>query len=204
MRVALNPYEPVPDRKPYERQPKETEKAFQAFTYYRDLGFERTIEKATVIYRDHYGMEEVEYGNRILQGWSSKFGWVIRAEAWDRRLDAEKRKLQLKDIERMRQKHILLAEACQDIVVAELKKFKHLAKTADFRTISASELTKILEVAVKLERQSKGEPDQIIEERTQITVEDKRKDMRALLNRENMLDELDEMIQRANSQSDIN
>lgn len=207
-RPASNPYEPVPDREPFERQPKESEKAFQAFLFYRDLGSERTIEKATELYRKQFDMNDVEYGSRVLQGWSAKFGWQVRVEAWDRQLDNHRRKQQLKAIEKMRRKHIMIAEACQELAVAELEKFIKLAKSAEFRTITAAELIKVLESAAKLERQSLGEPDQIVEERAQITIEDRRKEMRTILTNEALLDDLDKLIKKAsygpNSKSTVN
>lgn len=61
----------------FERQPKETLKAFEAFKCYRDIGAGRTLRKAAEIY---YGSTA---NLRQMSTWSSKFDWVERTQAFD-------------------------------------------------------------------------------------------------------------------------
>jgi len=61
----------------FEREPKETNKAYGAFCIYRDLGPERSLAKAAETY---YGSSK----NLAQIGlWSRKFDWVERARAFD-------------------------------------------------------------------------------------------------------------------------
>ena len=61
--------------KPYDRQPNETDKSWAAFCIYRDLGRERTLEKAQkqCNYKSCYNLFQ----------WSSKYKWRERCRAFD-------------------------------------------------------------------------------------------------------------------------
>lgn len=63
--------------RPFERQPGESSKAFEAWKCYRDLGADRSLAKAAETY---YGTSK----NLAQVGvWSSRFDWVQRARAHD-------------------------------------------------------------------------------------------------------------------------
>ena len=69
----------------YERQPGETQRAFDAFKVYRDLGAERSLARAAEIY---YGSST----NRSQLGvWSRKHDWVARAAQRDDYIDMIRR-----------------------------------------------------------------------------------------------------------------
>lgn len=70
---------------PWERQEGETEKAFQAFCAYRDMGTGRSIQKLRKNAGKTQGYE------RHLFAWSSRYDWPARAAAWDQHLDSERR-----------------------------------------------------------------------------------------------------------------
>ncbi len=74
----------------YEQQPDESAAAFRAFTFYRDLGPERSLAKA---YAAHSGTD-VQPGKHPGQWglWSSKNAWESRALAYDAHCDEERRK----------------------------------------------------------------------------------------------------------------
>lgn len=59
---------------PWDPQPGESARAFQAFVAYRDLGPDRSLTKAG---------EMLGKNTTTIGQWSSKFGWVERARAWD-------------------------------------------------------------------------------------------------------------------------
>src|SRR5215469_7452964 len=59
---------------PWERLPNESSKAFSAFCMYRDLGRDRSLSKVG---------ESLSISRQAVGQWSSKFGWVPRATAWD-------------------------------------------------------------------------------------------------------------------------
>lgn len=59
---------------PWDRQPGETSKAYEAFSIYRDMGAERTV-RATA--------EALTKSEQLIKGWSGKNRWVDRAAAYD-------------------------------------------------------------------------------------------------------------------------
>ena len=69
------------ERKSYDRQVEETIRAFQAFTVYLDMGYKRSLAKASYVF---YGSKGKSSGNiRQFEVWSSKYGWVKRVEDYD-------------------------------------------------------------------------------------------------------------------------
>ena len=71
------------DRRPYDRLPGETAKAYHAFTLYRDMGVERTLDSVG---------KTLQKSVTFLGRWSSKYEWRDRAEAWDIDQDYERQK----------------------------------------------------------------------------------------------------------------
>jgi hypothetical protein len=61
----------------YDRETDESAKAFEAWTVYRDLGAERSLQKASEMYYGH-GANVGQF-----ERWSRRFGWVERARAFD-------------------------------------------------------------------------------------------------------------------------
>ena len=74
----------TPTSKPYDRQPTDTDKSWAAFCAYRDLGRERTLEKAQkqCNYKSCYNLFQ----------WSSKNKWRERCRAFD---DEESQKVSM-------------------------------------------------------------------------------------------------------------
>lgn len=135
--------------KPWERQPNETTKQFEAFQVYRDMGTSRSIRAVA---------EELDKSDTLIGRWSSKNDWVERCEAWDMEQDRIAREAQKKEIVAMRKRHAKLAEAML------VKAAKALAKMPD-EEINASGMSKMVETASKLERLSRGDVGEVIEER---------------------------------------
>jgi hypothetical protein len=61
----------------YDRETDESAKAFEAWTVYRDLGTERSLQKASEMYYGH-GANVGQF-----ERWSKRYGWVARARAFD-------------------------------------------------------------------------------------------------------------------------
>ena len=61
----------------YDRETNESAKAFDAWTVYRDLGAERSLQKASEMYYGH-GANVGQF-----ERWSRRYGWVERARAFD-------------------------------------------------------------------------------------------------------------------------
>lgn len=60
--------------RPWDRQPGETSKAYEAFVIYRDMGSQRTVRGVA---------EHLTKSEQLIKGWSGKNDWVARAAAWD-------------------------------------------------------------------------------------------------------------------------
>lgn len=77
----------------WSKQPKESDRAYQAFTVYRDMGAERSLDKAYVLLwtQKHQNTTKTapKEAPRHWSEWSSKFAWVERAKAFDAHLDAQ-------------------------------------------------------------------------------------------------------------------
>ena len=88
-------YSVCPIQSPWERQPDETPKAFDAFTYYRDLDpANRSL--AAVLFRPSIGSDRVQLGavGRVPH-WSNRFRWAERVLAWDDFVDRESRRARI-------------------------------------------------------------------------------------------------------------
>lgn len=134
---------------PWERQIGETSKAWEAFRTYRDIGPGRSIAKAG----------EILGKNRVtLEQWSSKNSWVKRAAAWDDEQDRIARQEQVKAIKDMRKRHADLATAML------VKAAKALQRIPDDE-VKAGDVSRMVETAAKLERISRGDVGDVIEER---------------------------------------
>lgn len=138
---------------PWERQDRETPKAFEAFCVYRDMGTERSASKVANIVGKSYS---------LMQQWCNKYGWVDRAAAWDDEQDRIKReaeqKAQIEAIKEMRKRHTKVAvkminkadAALDEILAGEIK---------------PADIPRIVDIATKLERISRGDVETVIEER---------------------------------------
>lgn len=62
------------ETKPYDRRHGETAKAYEAFSLYRNMGLERSIDAVAKL---------LGKSTTFLCRWSSKHEWVERVEAWD-------------------------------------------------------------------------------------------------------------------------
>ena len=133
----------------WERQPGETARAFEAFCVYRDMGASRSHRKTG---------QKLGKNCTTIGEWSSKYEWVKRVAAWDAEQDRIARQKQLQDIKKMRKRHAALASTM-------LIKAATALQTLKDEEISASEISRMVDVASKLERISRGDVGEVVEER---------------------------------------
>jgi hypothetical protein len=102
---------------PWEQQPGESSRAFGAFWAYRDLGPRRSLRAAVEAFcgRAAAALE------RQLDKWSRAFGWVDRAGAWDRHLDAQARRAQEQARRDMAERQVREAQALQAKALERLR-----------------------------------------------------------------------------------
>ena len=137
----------------WERLEDETTKQYEAFCTYRDMGQDRSLRAVA---------EKLQKSETLMGRWSGKNQWVDRAAAWDDEQDRIEREIaqkeQAKAIREMRKKHANLASAML------LKATKALSKIPDDE-IKAGDVTRMVDVASKLERISRGDVGDVVEER---------------------------------------
>jgi hypothetical protein len=83
--------------RPWDRQPNESPKAFEAFAIYRDMAYRRSL--AAVAWK-------LSKSKTLLSRWSAKHGWVKRVAAWDAYNDQESRNELEQERRRARQSSI--------------------------------------------------------------------------------------------------
>ena len=142
------PATPRPDQQspdPWERQPDETAKAYEAFAIYRDQGSRRSVRSV--------GRESGK-SRALMERWSSSHRWVERAAAFDadtQRQEIEAWQKQRRDSARRRAK---LGQALQDKAAARLV-------TIDLDVITATQVAQLAREGARLEREAFGEPDRL-------------------------------------------
>lgn len=135
---------------PWERQPGESSKAYEAFCLYRDMGpGERSTRKVA---------KKLNKSLTQIGKWSSRWNWVERAAAWDDELDRQARLAQAKAIKEMNERHAKQARALQTKALQRLQKMNP-------EEMSPEQVRLYILEAAKLERLAMGEAENIIEER---------------------------------------
>lgn len=128
---------------PWERLPNEGTRAYEAFCAYRNLdASERSLRKVAAM----LGKSETLIGR-----WSSTHGWVNRVAAWD----VEQDRLWRIDLAARRRK--IIDRQLRTAATATQKVAEGLLKL-DGETLTPSELTRLFEVAARIEREALGQP----------------------------------------------
>ena len=137
------------ERKPWERQPNEGTKPYEAFTIYRDMGKERTLPKVA---------EKCGKSVSLISRWSQTHSWVERVTAWDDEADRQAAQKQLKDIAnaRVRQR--------KQAVKMQLKALQ-LLESIQEGDAKLSEIVSLMKLGMEQERICLGDVGDVIEER---------------------------------------
>lgn len=142
---STDPWDDPP--KPWERQPGETVKAFDAFTTWRDLGPDRSVQKAA---------NAMGKSRQLLADWAIKNNWRRRIDAWTRELDRQRTEAQLKAVEEMATRH---TRGALLLFNAATQRAQQLSE--DPGLLSPRDVARMFAVAVDVERKSRGEPDRL-------------------------------------------
>ena len=131
---------------PWERIEGESNKAFRAFTAFRDLlPEERSIRKALV---KLWG-PKADGRQRTAEGWSSQWRWQERAAAWDDHLDKTKVEAKEESIKEVERAH---AEAAKKMWEQGLSWMDGLSA----EDITAQDVRTFIVEGIKLQRLSMG------------------------------------------------
>lgn len=129
----------------YERQERESKQAFEAFTVYRNMGITRSLKEVANQLGKH---------RSLIERWSKENGWVERVQSFDDEMD---RKAILKNEQERKEMIVKHTEIARRI----LEKVKIAVEALDPKTLTPNELIKLFEMAVKIERLSRGESTDI-------------------------------------------
>lgn len=134
---------------PWERQPGESLKAYEAFAIYRDMGKERTIPKVA---------EQLSKSVSLMNRWSQANHWVERVTAWDLEADRQATQKLLKDIANAR------ARQRKQAIKMQLKGLQ-LLDSINVGDAKLSEIVSLLKLGMEQERICMGDVGEVVEER---------------------------------------
>lgn len=131
----------------YERQEGESKQAYEAFTVYRNLGITRSLKEVANQLGKH---------RSLIERWSKNNNWVDRAQVFDDEMD--RRAILQNEQER---KEMIIKHT--EIARRMLEKVKIAVEALNPETLTANEIVKLFEIAVKIERLSRGESTDVSE-----------------------------------------
>lgn len=138
------------NREPWERMPGETALQYKYFETYLNINpVERTVRAAAKIWGK---------SKDTLEKYCTDNNWVERAAAWDDEQAKIARAEQQKEIAEMRQRQARIAKKALDKVEQFIDKL-------NISDINASNASKLMDSASKLERIARGDIGEVIEER---------------------------------------
>ena len=151
---------------PWERQPNETSRAYEAFRIYRELGPSRSF--AEVSRQMHGAREEHEDDetpkkkrgrprtktHSLIARWAQQYDWRRRSTLWDQEIDRVRLHQAQEDIRKMTERHIALAGMMQG------KAAKRLRELSDdeLQKMGFDQIMKFIVQGTTLERLSRDLP----------------------------------------------
>lgn len=122
--------------KPWERQKGESEKAYEAFVAYRDMGEKRTIVAVC---------KKLEKSRTLIDRWKDRWEWKERIRAYDNDLEKEARAKAIKDRKDMTTRHIGIAMQLQ-------KKALEALQGLSVEDMTPKDIKEYIKMATDLER----------------------------------------------------
>ena len=143
----------------WDKQETETNRAYNAFRTYRNMGALRSLRKAAT---EFYGIISVSKVNVFLR-WSSKHNWVARCGAYDVEQDRIFQVEQRDAIREMNKRQAKIGVTMQNKGITRLLDMDVSELTPD----QAARLTK---TGVEIERPARGEPTEISEYKGEVGI----------------------------------
>lgn len=177
----------------WDRQPGEGPQAFKAFAAYRDSGIggqRRSLQKTAESLTKRDGKP---YSQGTLKEWSRHHNWQMRVDAFDEHMDKEVQEELRKGRAAMLKNHVGIAQAMLTKALKALQKIPT-------EELTAQDIARMVDIAAKLERISRGEATERTEGkqtiagdvRTEAVLEMQNLDLSVLTNGE--LDQLGELV----------
>ena len=142
---------------PWDQQEKESARAFERFALYRDMGAGRSLRKLA---------QDLELNLTTVADFSTKHKWKDRTAAFDLYIDRASQHNQLVQVKAMKRRQIALALRAQKVAERGLKKLLQNITDGEDK-LRPEGLSKILDVACRLERLNRDEPEQNLEVKQQ-------------------------------------
>lgn len=127
--------------KQWERRVRESAKAYAAFSSYRDMGSDRSLQKVA---------QSLSKSLTLVKRWSSEHEWVERARAYDNDLARAAKAQAEKELKDMTARHIKIAMQLQTKAVTALSQLP-------VAEMSPKEILSFLAEATKMERVNRAE-----------------------------------------------
>lgn len=124
----------------WERQQGESDKAYEAFVVYRDMGSERSLRAVG---------QALGKSKALMERWSSKWNWPERVRQYENNLEQEAYKKAVKGVAEMQTRHIKTAVLMQKKAVEALDKL-------DIAELSPKDIISLIKGGSTLERETRG------------------------------------------------
>lgn len=128
----------------WDRQADEPEEAWALFREWRDHELPRPTPAA-------YCRER----GRGASTWPRQYGWDGRGLAWDQYVDAHRQEATVSQVAEMARRHISIAQDLLDVVQKSVSLTRE--RVERLIPLTPNEMSRMVEVATKLERLSRGE-----------------------------------------------
>lgn len=161
-----------PELKAWDKQHTDTNKSYAAFIIYRSMApHERSLRKAADRF---YGVENISKRHQFLR-WSAKHDWVARVIAYDAEQERIYQQEQHTAIRKMNERQAAIGADLQmrgfNVIKMDNLETKKDPETGEDAILTPNERAqrmeagrRLVEAGMKVERVSRGEPEQIIEQ----------------------------------------
>lgn len=123
--------------KPWERQPKESAQAFEAFDLYCKMGADRSLRKVE---------RQLNKSHALIGRWSSIWNWQERSRDYDNELKRQEIEEQRRSVKKMQERQIQTAMLMQKKAVQALDKLQ-------IDDLTPKDILRFISEGAKLERQ---------------------------------------------------
>lgn len=144
----------------WEKQDYDTKKSYDLFCGYRDMGVLRSLEKFRIM------LGKPKRYKQALDKNSAKYHWYERVSAYDRYIEEQARKENEEEIKEMKKRHILQSRLMQNKVIERLQNL-------NAQELTSSDCARMYDIAVKVERLSRGCEDNKVEVNNKVMVDAK-------------------------------
>ena len=155
----------------WDKQENETNRAYNAFLTYRNMGALRSLRKAVV---EFYGITSDAKATQFFK-WSSKYNWVVRCGDWDieeEQLRIEQKRKDIREMDRRQAKDgmELSKIGMENIKLHAGGKIKDKKGKPAKPRIPVAESTKLFTAGIKAERLARGEVTEINEHKGELGI----------------------------------